>query len=117
MIWNIIWGWIRGLPIKFVWDWNYWIAHKNPDYKVEWQNLVIEVTSTAYKRVETNYEENRIRLFEKHNHNCITVRIIHCRKDYVNYLSENMFILLKKLINEWSSCRISHTNKGEVYCL
>ncbi len=107
----------KGLPIEFVWDWSYWIAHKNPDYLVLNTKTVIEVTSTAYYRVENGYEGKRIKLFEKHWHRCITMRIESCRKDYRELLKKNIFNLFKKIINEDKSYQVTHSKEGKVHCL
>lgn len=106
------WMWI-----DYVWNNKLRIGHKNPDFVVNWYNTVIEVTSDAYKRLENNYEEERILHFTKHWYNCITVRITKVYKAFESNMWHTIRLVLNKIIHEKNSYQVYHDKEWRVYCL
>jgi len=105
------------LPLEYVGNNKFWIGAKNPDYINKERKLVVEVTSDAYKRLETNYEVDRITHFKKYGYNTITVRYTSCLKKYIQNRNNSFGETLNKIIYEDSSYQLYHSKTGEISCV
>jgi len=106
------------LPLKYVGNNKLWVGCKNPDYvDTEDKKLVIEITSDAYHRLENNYEETRIKHFNKYGYRCITIRYTKCNKRSWEILHKNLGELLTKILYAKYSYQIYHSTDGETTCI
>jgi hypothetical protein len=78
------------LPIKFVGDGSFWVDRKNPDFKVNGEKKVIEVTNYGYLGRTEEWAENRKKHFEKNGLKCMILFYDkHC-KNIINHTNQQI---------------------------
>ena len=72
------------IPVKYVGDGSFWVKGKNPDFKVEDERKVIEVTNYGYLGRDEKWARERIKHFEDNGFNCLVVFYDkNCKKCFV----------------------------------
>jgi len=61
------------LPVRFVGDGSFWVSGKNPDFKVEGEKKVIEVTNYGYLNRDEKWARERIKHFNNYGFKCLVV--------------------------------------------
>ena len=97
------------LPVRYVGDGSFWVNGKNPDFKVEGEKKVIEITNYGYLGRDEKWARERIEHFRKAGFACLIVFYDkHCKNCFVSDEELTSFVM-----NGFRVIKIKKLNKNK----
>ena len=111
----------QNLPIRYTGNGSFWVRGKNPDFKVNHENKLIEVTQYGYKDRDENWAKDRAKHFEDNGFKCLVVffdrkqNMLYSPEKVTNFVMNGATIIDVKPLNNvtetvWNIHCESHNN-------